>query len=182
MTKDDIKMEYFEWLYDFVSNRRYVGEITYRRLLKSLHDTEFRHIILKDENRAIDGASLRNKFAIEKYTPLTVDTVTDILSGPCSVLEMMIALAIRCEDIMDDPSIGNRTGQWFWKMISNLGLGGMYDTKFDQIYVDRVISIFLERKYEPDGSGGLFKINKSKRDLRKFEIWIQMLWYLDMMV
>ena len=34
----------------------------------------------------------------------------------CSVLEMMIALAIRCEEhIMDDPDVGNRTGQWFWK-------------------------------------------------------------------
>lgn len=43
---------------------------------------------------------------------------------PCSVLEMIIALAIRLEEhIMDDPDIGNRTGQWFWDMIVSLGLG-----------------------------------------------------------
>lgn len=39
-------------------------------------------------------------------------------------LEMIIALAIRLEEhIMDDPDIGNRTGQWFWDMIVSLGLG-----------------------------------------------------------
>ena len=56
---------------------------------------------------------------------------------PCSVLEMMIALSMRCEEqIMDDPDIGNRTGQWFWDMIDNLGLGEHERLKFDGRYVD----------------------------------------------
>ena len=39
----------------------------------------------------------------------------------CSVLEMMVALAICCEETyMDNPNIGNRTGQWFWNMVKNI--------------------------------------------------------------
>jgi hypothetical protein len=102
------------------------------------------------------------------------------LDGPCSVLEMMIALAIRCEEtIMDDPDIGDRTRQWFWGMIINLGLGGMTDANFDPDFVDDSVLRFLNRDYEPDGRGGLFTIRNCHRDLRDVEIWYQLCWYLD---
>ena len=93
---------------------------------------------------------------------------------------MMIALSIRCEEtIMDDPKIGDRTGQWFWGMISNLGLSSMIDKRFDEEYVWYNIERFLNRDYEADGKGGLFTIKNTNRDLRKVEIWIQLCWYLD---
>lgn len=93
---------------------------------------------------------------------------------------MMIALAIRCEEhIMDDPDIGNRTGQWFWNMIVNLGLGSMNDSKFDRDYVEDIVQKFLDRKYSRNGDGGLFTVNRSRYDLRSVEIWYQMCWYLD---
>ena len=102
---------------------------------------------------------------------------------PCSVLEMMIALAIRCEEhIMDDPDVGNRTGQWFWNMIMNLGLGSMTDDQFDKRYAEQVIERFLNREYEQDGEGGLFTVKHCKHDLRTVEIWYQMCWYLDEIV
>ena len=111
------------------------------------------------------------------------DEVLDILDGPCSVLEMMIALAIRCEEnIMDDPNIGDRTSQWFWGMVVNLGLGSMVDCRFDKQFVDETIRIFLNRKYAPNGNGGLFTIRDCDKDLRKVEIWHQLCWYLDKIV
>lgn len=73
---------------------------------------------------------------------------------PCSVLEMMVALAIKIEEqIMDDPDIGNRTGLWFWKMIENLGLKTMRDAVIDTDYVEKIIFRFLDRNYQRDGSG-----------------------------
>ena len=103
--------------------------------------------------------------------------------SPCSVLEMMTALAVRCEEhIMTDPDVGNRTGQWFWQMITNLGLGDMTDSKFDRKYVDLVIQRFLDRTYEPDGKGGLFTIEHCPYDLRTVEIWYQLCWYLDKLI
>lgn len=182
MTRTEIEIEYFDWMYKMVCDGRYSKENSFKKLLEHLHEIEFRYVIPKDSNRAEDGMDLRYRFAYEEYSHDSRDYIVDCLARPCSVLEMMIALAIRCEDIMDDPSIGNRTGQWFWKMIVNLGLGGMYDRRFDREYVDKTIDNFLNRKYEPDGKGGLFSLKDCKYDLRKFEIWICALWYLDTLV
>ena len=80
-------------------------------------------MIPMDGNRAEDGIDLRYRFGHEQhYSDAMVASFLD--DRPCSVLEMMIALSIRCEEhIMDDPDVGNRTGQWFWSMIASLGSG-----------------------------------------------------------
>ena len=176
---DQVNNEYFEWIFDLVCGKRYSEYISFRKLLMHLHDTEFTFIIPKDINRAKDGADLRYRFALS----LDSMDILEYLDGPCSVLEMMVALAIRCEEnIMDDPRVGDRTGQWFWGMITNLGLGGMSDDRFDKRYVDGVLDRFLKRRYEPNGRGGLFTILNCDRDLRDIEIWVQLLWYLDNIV
>lgn len=176
MTRKDIEQEYFEWLYDLVCNNRYSEGYSYRELLTYLHAVEFTYTVDKDSNRAEDGLDLRYRFAYD--TGLIC--ADGYLEGPCSVLEMMIALAIRCEEqIMDDPRYGNRTSQWFWIMVTNLGLGGMIDGRFDEYYAEDVISIFLNRDYEPNGRGGLFTVRNCDYDLRYVEIWVIMLWYLD---
>lgn len=168
-----VNNDYFEWLYNLVHG------IQYRRLLIELHSIEFRYSIRMDENRADDGIRLRYRYAMQKGH----EEYVDYLNGPCSVLEMMVALAIRCEeDIMDDPSYGDRTGQWFWHMIVNLGLGSMTDDRFDKRYVRERIDIFLNREYEPNGKGGLVTIKNCKHDLRTVEIWYQLNLYLDSIV
>ena len=159
--------EYFEWLYKLTCEGRYARGISYRKLLAYLHATEFTWLILNDQNRAEDGINLRYRFSWESHKP-------------CSVLEMMVALAIRCEEcIMDNPNYGNRTGQWFWTMITSLGLGSMSDEHFDKERVGQIISRFLNRDYLPNGRGGLFTIKNCKCDLRDVEIWYQLCWYLD---
>ena len=176
MLKQEIEREYFNWICDIVCGYRYSPENLYDELLSYLHQVEFTWIISKDSNRAEDGIDLRRRFSYVHE----IEDLSDLLDGPCSVLEMMVALAIRCEEtIMDDPTIGDRTGQWFWKMIVNLGLGAMTDRHFDINYVDEVIDRFLSREYEPDGHGGLFTVRNCDHDLRDVEIWVQMLWYLD---
>ena len=98
---------------------------------------------------------------------------------PSLMLVAWTALALRIEEhIMDDPDIGNRTGQWFWGMLVSLGLGSMYDAKFDRYRVDRTLERLLEREYERNGEGGLFTVNNG-RDMRTTEIWYQMNYYLS---
>ena len=93
---------------------------------------------------------------------------------------MMVGLATRCEEsIMDDPQIGDRTGQWFWGMIASLGLSGMTDDKFDRDEFDDIMHNFLSHNYAPNGKGGLFTIKNCDKDLRRVEIWRQLCWYLD---
>lgn len=178
MTRERICNEYFNWLYDLICSNRRVGRISYRKLLIHLHNIDFRYVISKDKNRARDGADMRYRFALARYYDTEPDYILDLLEGPCSVFEMMVALAIRCEETMDDPDIGDRTGQWFWSMIVSLGLGSMLDSRFDARVVDDIIDRFLDRDYEPDGVGGLFTIENCHRDLRDVEIWNQMWWYI----
>lgn len=176
MTKDSIVNKYFDWLCSLVYDRSKSRKLAHRKLLMYLHNTEFRYSIPNDGNRAADGIGLRSRFADECEIP----EAESYLDGPCSVLEMMIALAVRCEvHIMNDPDIGDRTGQWFWDMVSNLGLGSMTDGRFDKEFVTDKVARFLDREYERNGEGGLFKLEHCQHDLRDVEIWYQMCWYLD---
>ena len=80
---------------------------------------------------------------------------------------------------MDNPQIGDRTRQWFWEMLANLGLSTVTDERYDREFVDEILQIFLDREYKPDGRGGLFVIKNCDRDLRDVEIWYQMCWHLN---
>lgn len=176
MFRDQIINDYFEWLWNFTKCR---GHSQNRKIITLLHNIEFRYSIPMDANREEDGIDLRYRFITEVGIPKNYQEVYGYLDGPCSVLEMMIALAIRCEEsIMDDPDIGDRTSEWFWLMMKNLGLDYMSDRKFDRDIAEEKISIFLDRKYKRNGEGGLFVVD-GRRDLRKVEIWYQMCWYLD---
>lgn len=179
MNRDILKNEYFDWMYDLVCYRKYCGRLSYRKLLAYLNNRDFIYILNMDGNRAEDGIDLRYRFAYEhNYDYPMVATYLD--DRPCSVLEMMVALAIRCEDsIMADSDIGNRTSLWFWNMIKSLGLDHMSDANFDKDAADEIIDRFLDREYESNGKGGLFTINRCRYDLRSVDIWYQMMFYLD---
>ena len=171
---DRVNNEYFEYLCELIDAERFSRQVSYRKLLAHLHSIEFTWFIPHDDNRADDGVQLRRRYA------LAMDdmSLTRYISGPCSVLEMMVALAVRCETIMDDTDYGNRTGQWFWGMVHNLGLSPMRDSDFDRRYVDDIIARLLNREYEPDGRGGLFTVKHCPHDMRTVEIWCQLSWYL----
>lgn len=174
--ENQIRNEYFEWLYNYVCKGRANPNVSYKKLFMLLHDIDFDFYVRNDVNRARDGVDLRYRFAMLKDD----DHIMDVLDAPCSVLEMMVALAIRCEEtIMDDPRYGDRTSQWFWNMLTNLGISYMTDDKFDRYIATKKIYNFIERNYEPNGKGGLFYIKDCKEDLRDVEIWTQLCWYLD---
>lgn len=179
MTRDVLNRKYFEWLNDIVYDREYAEYVSYNKLLTYLHNIEFKYLIPMDQNRAEDGVDLRWRFSCERKH----DIFYGDIEGPCSVLEMMVALAIRCEEgIMDDPAIGDRTGQWFWGMIVSMGLGGMHDYRFNQKYVEDTVERFLNRDYEPNGKGGLFTIRRHDEDLRDMEILHQLYAYLNSII
>lgn len=173
--RSDIEKHYFEWMFDLVCSGRYNKRVSFRMLLEYLHDVNFTYKLSRDANRAENGIDLRYQFAYETGQV----GAERYIEGPCSVLEMMVALSIRCEEIMDDPAYGDRTAQWFWKMVVNLGLGGMTDDRYDEYYIEEVIQRFLNREYEPDGKGGLFRVKNCPYDLRREELWYQMCWAMD---
>lgn len=177
-SEDKIKSDYFEWMYELVDGGDYSEVTSYRQLLTFLHDVEFVYFVPYDENRAAEGIALRYQYCCQH----DCEDLEVYLDGPCSVLEMMVALAIHCENITDDPSLGNRTAQWFWAMITNMGLGSMTDSNYNEWLVNDVVTRFLNREYDADGSGGLFRVKGWNRDMRKAEIWHQLMAYINSMV
>lgn len=175
--KNELINEYFDWMYQLVCKN--TKRVSYRKLLYQLYDTTFNYSIAMDGNRAEDGVDLRYRFGYEHN--LEGSAIASCLDNKdCSVLEMMVALAIRCEEhIMDNPDIGDRTSLWFLSMIENLGLKKMTDGYFDRGYVTNVLNRFLNREYERNGEGGLFTVNHNRIDMRSVEIWYQAMWYLD---
>ena len=167
-----METRYFNWMYNQLVSPK--GK-SYKKLLKHLHSIEFKYIIPMDENRAKDGINLRYRFLYDKG----LDSNLMNYSKPCTVLEMLLALAMRCEESLSDWEAGDRTKQWFWEMLNNLNLGLMTDSVYDENYIDEVIFTFMNRQYQPDGVGNIFIIPYCKYDLRTIEIWYQMCWYLD---
>lgn len=181
MTRESLKDLYFNWMYQMVVDERY-GEndhlITYRKLFSQLDSIEFEYSIPMDANREADGVNLRYRFGYEMdFEQAMIASYLD--DRPSSVLEMILALALRCEEsIMHDQAIGDRKGQWFWNMVNNLGLGHMNDRNHDPEEVEQVIFRWLDRAYDPDGKGSLFYVPGIDRDMRTIEIWQQMFLYL----
>ncbi|GHU53241.1 hypothetical protein FACS1894132_04870 [Clostridia bacterium] len=177
MTKEEVTNGYFEWLCSFVDT--FHNRNSYHKLLEYLHTIDFFYTIEMDGNREEDGIELRYRFCNERsYDSRIILSYLDIRQ--CSVLEMMVALAVRCEEhIMADPLFGDRTALWFWSMIDSLGLIDESDDQFHERRVFNILLTFLNRRYKKNGDGGLFKIEYSLLDLREIEIWYQMCLYLE---
>lgn len=171
--------EYFEWLYNIVCSNEYYDTVSYRELLYFLLNYEYVYYYEMDKNRASDGIDLRYRFANDcGYDYNFIAQYLD--NRPCSVLEMMIALALDMEEnVMSDPEYGNRTAQWFWGMIVNLKIGNMTDDKFNQKNVASKITKFMTHQYKRNGEGGLFTIHNTNFDMRTHEVWVQATTYLN---
>ena len=178
MSNSELNRRYFDWMCQLIYSDKYSRYASFRMLFMHLHSIEFTYILEMDSNRASDGHDLRYRFGYERgYEYSTIDRCFN--GKPCTVFEMMVALAMRCEEtIMYDPDNGNRIDRWFWVMIESLGLAGMDDNHYDETYVNRVINTFLNRQYDRSGRGGLFTLNLRGQDMRKIDIWYQMNWYI----
>ena len=131
--------DYYIWLCDLVDLETHSG---YSKLISFLYDTEFVWSVAKDSNRAEDGKQLRydyidyyNEFRLVDYESMSW---TD---EPCSLLEMLIALARRTRiDLM--PEFDISTSDWFWIFIKNLGFYG-YDDRCE--FYEKFVTLFQKK-------------------------------------
>lgn len=162
---------YLKWLCERITRRQ--SDPTCRQLALDLHRRDFRAIVPHDENRYVDGLKLRECFGMETNNP----EAEEMLDGPCSVLEMLVALAERMDFIL--ASADNDWAKWFWILVKNLGLKPYLlsepDAKKKRAFNDLVIKKLVERSYADDGKGGLFPLRRPKEDQREVEIWYQMM-------
>ena len=181
--------EYFNWLIEHIGGPEDERVLKNSLLLDILFNRVFiwdENLVPMDRNRAADGLDLRHRF-VEKYTiklhyddypnnPKIIPFYDEPASNKCTILEMLIALAVRCEvSIMGDNETDN-TPKWFWTMIDNLGLRECKD----ESYINYILDNFEKHTYDFDGKNGcLFPMKHPREDLRNVEIWYQMCWWLN---
>lgn len=180
-TYTEVVNAYFRYLGDLVGADT-IAEGNYWHLLRKLHNTQFYWTNRMDENRALDGENLRVRFFYDNHT--LDDDYEEFLFEPCSVLEMLVALALRMEKeyLMDwRPGSRDKTAERFWMLIDNLGLSDCTDDNWGtkiNAKVQHYIEQFLDRDYRFDGAGGLFPLKNCQEDQRNIEIWSQMQAYI----
>lgn len=157
---------YFMWLSGLVRSK---NSDRYTLLLSKLHGMDFIWIHRMDSNRYEDGIYMRREYLGE----------LDRSDIPCSVLEMMVALALRMDREIIGESSKDEPAPIFWEMITNLGLKRFTDSRYKRQPVEEIVLRWLTRQFDRDGSGSIFPIEKAKKDQRKLEIWDQMHAYLS---
>lgn len=182
MEREELKEKYFNWLFRTVykyDSGDLEDNFSFVKLAMELFDIQFQVSYPMDENRISDGIYLRYEFGIDKgYDDRIITCCLDDV--PCSVFEVMVGLAKRCESqIMSDSEYGDRTSQWYNEMVVSLGLGGMYNMNFDVKRVHEVCNKMMNHEYEPNGKGGLFTVRHPDRDMRNLELWAQMCDHLN---
>ena len=176
-----IKEEYDNWIIDLATDWcSNFGE--YGCLMEYLHSVPFYSTVQipLDRNRGADGKDLRLRFVETTDEYNYNHAYLYLMDYDASMLEVMVALAIRCEEnIMHDSDVGDRSYEWFYGMLMSSGLDACCDDNFDEDTAQEIVTRILERKYSKNGKGGLFTLSNPPKDLRKVEIWYQLLWYLD---
>jgi hypothetical protein len=178
---NDLEKRYFKWLCEKITLPSLdINPAKYMKLLTYLYERSFNYYILPmDGNRSEDGIDLRysvfgyecgvDQHEIERYLD----------HRDCSIFEMMVALAVKAENIVGDSQFGDRTAVWFWYMIKSLGLLEEDDEHYNEAFVAFAIDCFINHDYRPDGKGGLFTVEDPPNDMRDVEIWKQMCWFLN---
>lgn len=176
-------MTYFDFLIQKISPNQTQAR-RYSVLLKLLFNEPFSYSYDMDANRYDDGLALRNNYIyhMKDEYGLSNEDLDEldrwVQSIKCSWLEAMVALAIKCEDIMSEPEI-NHTSKWFWGMIDSMGLSDQIDEKIDIGYVSETLMKIYHHDYSPDGYGGMFYVPGTNIDMRHEEIWTQAMGYLN---
>lgn len=172
---EHINEDYFDWLYGQIEER----DDAYLDLCRHLNGIEFNYdtalMIPNDYNRIEDAVGIRDKYRRREMKDSYSRYLTDeFMDQSCSVFEILVALAYRMEGVV----MTDQFPMWFWILIENLGMDRFDNVRFNAKKVDKILDIWMNRKYDQDGSGGLFPLKDPPSDQRDEEIWHQMSSYL----
>lgn len=166
---------YYQWLlYKVCTNEQ---ASMYDKLLRYLAGSRFYSDVDRDDNLLEHCRYMREDFAEEANDN---GVRVDIPKGDVTLLEVMINLSIKAEDIMQDLDEVDYA-RWFWAMMKNSGLGFYTNYRYNEGGARTHIKRILDRTYEPNGKGGLFYIPgiDERYDLSEIELWYQLMWYIN---
>lgn len=163
---------YLQWLYNQVAIDGRDKTQTYWKLCKQLYTKEFLWILPNDDNRLEDGKALRQVF-LQDQAINHVDF--DWMDLECSVLELMVGLAIRLEH-----EAGGKPHYWFWVLLDNIGLIKYNDAvrHYPRKHINEILDVLIFRQYSRHGQGGFFPLRGPCDDQRNVELWYQLCEYV----
>jgi len=168
--------DYLYWLIGLVCDNDDRSS-NYIALFNELQSIEFYWSIELDSNRSSDGMRLRELYSNETGRRLPECDI----NRPVSLLEVLVAIAMRCEDdIMHESALGDRTPKWFWGMMNNLGFNAENDDNIEPNYVQTKCEQLLSRNYSIHDSGLFYtKDPRCHRNFRKIDLWEQLNHWLN---
>ena len=170
MHSRNVEWEYLNWLSDKAGiSVRSNPYSSYDTLLRQLNTKEFVWSVPNDDNRIENGLYLRTHFLREFGGPE--------VSGFCSLLEILIVLSEKLAFQMSEEN--DEPGYWFHVILDNAGLLEFNDAHYFEDYttttqVDNILNKIIFRKYEYNGEGGLFPLERPREDQRGVELWYQL--------
>lgn len=147
----------------------------YSKLLRLLFETPFYCTLEEDESRLEDGRFLRKDVIEHGHLGRLENEIDDIR---ISVLEVILALAVR----MDSEYIGDPCHPYpeniFWELVTNLGFRLFHNGNFKERESDEILDNWMNRKFERNGEGSIFPLRYTRRDQTRIPIWGQMNEYI----
>lgn len=159
--------EYLNWIFDSYWKPNY--KFLFEALLEYSFIPDMKNHPL-DESRNMYGIDLRSAYEYE--TGGTCD-----IFGEASFLEMLVGLAKQLENQILWDMVNDRTGEWVWMMLDNMGLSYFDDVHFNKLKVFHMIEDFNNHKYEANGKGGLFYVEDPPAPMNETDIWVQANWW-----
>ena len=169
---------YFDHLIDQITSTGKYDYDNYICMLRRMYTYDFHYYVPMDQNRIVDVIDhLRRPFWGD-------DAVYHI--GQVKVLEILVALAIRVEEHIEDEDMPSRD-DLFHEMLENLGLLAYSDDVLNgprsvkaASKVSGILHDFVKRKYDANGRGGIFPLMDPPfdSDLREVDLWYQAMWYI----
>ena len=174
-SRRDILTVYRFWLNSLVQNEL---SPCYKQLLTILWRTEFFAEYKEDEARGEDAKSLRDMFSSRDDIELTNEEYIKLKNTPVRLIEVMIALAQRINDIA---STDDDVSKYFWEMVASMEMQKMDDNNYIASNAQKKIDILLGHKYHQNGRGGLFFVKGvgPEYNATLSDLWTQMNVYLN---
>ena len=162
---------YFGWLREQLDSLE-SGD-TYSLLFNTLYSLEYVPLLMMDQNREHDALEMRKQVCGILHTRPS--------HAPCSFLEFLAALSFRMHYICDAPNEW-RVKEFFWRLLSNLGLNLFRNDTWslgDEERIKDIVTRVNQRTFDSDGAGGLFPMAAPKQNQRNLEVWYQMNQYIQ---
>lgn len=159
-------VDYVEWLKHHNCNLDRHNQ--YNLLFRDLSSTIFESLIDFDDNRVYETLAFRDEY----------DGDPGMFPEYVSMLEIIRCMAIKCEELTFDASNNESRTEWFWQLLSNVGL----DKFSDDVYHDHgggdavktILNKIIQRKYKSNGEGGLYPMKRTVLNQRNVDLWYQM--------